>query len=92
MGDLIATLVVLLIVLWSTYVVWRKVLPKTSLKVQQALAQQAHQHGFVKISKWLAPTSNQGGCGGCSSCGDSAATTCSTTEKVEEKAKPVQWR
>lgn len=92
MGDLIATLIVLLLVLWSTYVVWRKVLPKTSLKVQQALANQARKHGFVKTSQWLMPNMDQGGCGGCSSCGDSAATACSTTEKVEEKAKPVQWR
>lgn len=92
MGDIVATMIVALVVLWSAYVLLRRFMPKSSFKLQQALATQAGQHGFKKTAQWVAPKNNQSSCGGCSSCGDDAATGCDSTEKVEEKTKPVQWR
>lgn len=99
MGDFMATFIVAVILLWSAYVLLRRFMPKTTVNVQQAIADQATRRGWSKLGQWLTPKVNQSSCGGCSNCGDkpvsgchSAGTTLEKDAATEEKVQPVQWR
>ena len=96
MNDWFEYVIVAAILVWSCYFVVRRFFPKTSFKLQQAVAHQATQMGFARAGKWLQPTVSQSGCSsGCSSCGteDSACDTtnpANTSNSVPDQ--PVQWR
>ncbi len=95
MNDWFEYVIVAAILAWSCYFVVRRFMPKTSFKLQQAVAHQVTKMGFTRVGGWLQPKVSQAGCSsGCSSCGtadsDSVCDTTNTSKSVPEQ--PVQWR
>ena len=79
-------LIVSVLVLWSSVVVFKKVLPQTSNSVFSKLSDASARKGWSTMSKWLKPKAS-GGCGG--NCA------CPVNDEVESKAnqsQTVKWK
>lgn len=84
---MIEVLIIIALVLWSTYVVFNKVFPKTAYSVFTACAQKCSQYGWTTLAKWLKPAAVSG-CGG--SCGCSSAE--QPTAKKQPEVQAVKWK
>ena len=78
-------LIITLLVLWSAVVVFKKVLPKTSSKLQFKLAQLCQQRGWQALAKWLQPKAATG-CGGSCDCSQS------DQESSKTQVQAVKWK
>jgi hypothetical protein len=78
---MIEAIIVAVLVLWSALVVFKKVFPKTSNTVFNALSNACDTKGWTTLAKWLKPAM-VAGCGG--GCG------CSATEDTPAKKTEVQ--
>lgn len=78
---MIEAIIVAVLVLWSALVVFKKVFPKTSNTVFNALANACETKGWTTLAKWLKPTKVAGCSGGCG---------CSAAEDAPAKKTEVQ--
>ncbi|MDO4224127.1 MAG: hypothetical protein Q4D05_08950 [Acinetobacter sp.] len=62
---MIETLIVALVVLWSIYIVFKKVFPSSYNRLFTALADRFAAMGWVKLAQWLRPAGAMGCGGGC---------------------------
>ncbi len=74
------SLIVAVIVLWSVYVVFKKVFPTRYIRTFLALSQFCHQRGYKTLAKWLRPPLVMG-CGGGCGC-----------KEDKPSNSPVKWR
>lgn len=80
------TLIVAVLVVWSTVFVFKKVFPKTAYSVFFKLAQGLEKMGWTALAKWVRPTM-VAGCGGSCGCASSEPT---SPKKVE--VQTVKWK
>ena len=81
---MIEILVVALLVIWSAFVVFKKVFPKSAYSVFLGLSEACERLGWQGLAKWLKPAAISG-CGG--SCGCSAA-----EPKAKVEVQSVKWK
>ena len=78
--------IVVLLVLWSSVVVFKKILPNTANRVMNAWADFAEQRNWQTLEKWLRPKASFGCAGGCGCASDDEP-----AGKVAE-VKAVKWK
>ncbi len=79
-------LIVAALVIWSAFVVFHKVFPKTAFAVYHSLSQACEQRGWTALAKWLKPAPVSG-CGG--SCGCSAP---AEPPAKKNEVQAVKWK
>ena len=78
--------IVAVLVLWSAFVVFKKVFPKTASSSFLSLSNLCQRLGWYRLATWLKPKIVVGCAGGCG---------CSTDEKETKKSQAIQtvkWR
>lgn len=58
-------LIISLIMLWSIYIVFKKVFPSSYQKLFSQLADYCQKQGWQSLAKWLRPPMSVGCSGGC---------------------------
>lgn len=73
-------LIVALIVLWSIYIVFKKVFPSSYNRTFNQLANYCQTQGWQGLAKWLRPPMSMGCGGGCGCKADDAPTQVSSVK------------
>lgn len=76
-------LIMLLLLCWSTFVVFKKVFPQLTQKLFQVFSVQCEKLGWSKLANWLKPKQSIGCAGGCG---------CAADEEKQTQAQTVKWR
>lgn len=82
---MIEVFIITVLVLWSCFIVLKKILPKTTNNILLRCAQACRKKGWHTCAKWLTPKMSAG-CGG--SCG------CSTDDDASksQEISTVKWK
>lgn len=83
---MIEGLIIAVLVIWSSIVVFKSVMPKTANKTFSHLAMQCEKLGWTGVANYLAPKKSSGCGGGCG---------CDTPDekKIQSEAvKAVKWK
>ena len=79
-------LIVAVLVLWSTFVVFKKVFPKTARFLSLILSNICQRFGWQSLAMWLKPKAVIGCAGGC------GCSTDVTEPQNKEAIQTVKWR
>lgn len=80
---MVELLIIAMIVLWSAYIVFKKVFPTSYRNVMQKLAKFCVAKGWQRLAKWLSPPMVMGCGGGCG---------CKASDGNDAPPQPVKWR
>ncbi|MCH4246659.1 MAG: hypothetical protein LKF82_02280 [Acinetobacter populi] len=84
---MIQYLIIAVLVLWSSVVVFKKVMPNTANKTFLAISSFFKQQGWHGLAKKIAPTQSAG-CGGGCGCGKESE----VAGKQPQEIKTVKWK
>ncbi|MCH7388594.1 hypothetical protein MMO39_15025 [Acinetobacter modestus] len=79
-------LIVAVLVLWSTFVVFKKVFPKTASSLLLILSNLCQRFGWQSLAMWLKPKAVIGCAGGC------GCSTDANEPQNKEAIQTVKWR
>ncbi len=93
-SELVQTLILSGILLWSVIFVVRKYAPAWMNRQQTALAQYSKRQGLHRLAHWLEPALiPASGCGsGCNTCGSCPMNPAAASGTETTQTKPVQWK
>lgn len=78
--------IVAVLVLWSAFVVFKKVFPKTASSLSLILSNLCQRLGWQSLAMWLKPKAVIGCAGGC------GCSTEANEPKKQETIQAVKWR
>ncbi|GAA5018174.1 hypothetical protein GCM10023206_31500 [Acinetobacter puyangensis] len=84
---MIQYLIIAVLLLWSSVVVFKKVMPNTANKTFLAISMFFKQQGWHGLSKRFAPKQSSG-CGGGCGCGNES----DSASKHSQEIKTVKWK
>lgn len=79
---MVEKLLIAIIVLWSLYIVFKKVFPSSYSRIFNKLANYCHKHDWQRLAKWLRPPMSVGCGGGCG---------CKADDK-QNNIQAVKWK
>ena len=80
-------LIVAVLVLWSAFVVFKKVFPKTASSLSLILSNLCQRFGWYRLATWLKPKMVVGCAGGCG-----CSTDVNEAQNKKEAIQAVKWR